>query len=261
MLTWEELENGKKGQLPLPGFTIWPTIAERAFVVLARNWHDEVSKTTKDHGLSRSCDLKAYSCLHLAADWGGEFSEVAQRQASANILLAEAQSSNPWLNRLPWQLCDSFTANRPNSYAHRVFLANLDHHNSSCRTLMIEMCWFIIEKIDMTEARRRLLKNFGDTLMWPLEAAGVAAKSFADADQFFEYAETNAPIDLFHERLRALNSEQYYSRLEKLKDTGITTAQASLWRTEIECRTLIEKSCLGLKGRISETGTGPVYRV
>lgn len=66
-LSWEDLEAGKPSQLAL--FTPFPTIAERAFLALARKWYADVQANTY---IFWSADILALSCLLLA--WNGRLS-------------------------------------------------------------------------------------------------------------------------------------------------------------------------------------------
>jgi hypothetical protein len=55
-LSWEEVEAGKAGQLPLPLADLLPTLGERTFLTLARRWHDEMQREQNDLLGSRSTE-------------------------------------------------------------------------------------------------------------------------------------------------------------------------------------------------------------
>lgn len=238
--TWEELEDGQAGQLGFPGLSSAsaPTIAERAFVRLAREWHAEASRNPIKHPLPRAVDVLALSCLLLSVEWGHEFSIVARDQIAINRIFAENRGSRSWHDGLSWNLCmDSRWGYATRGYSLEVLTSNLSHHDSSIRAWMMEIGWFVRSWLDSAEATRRLLKNVADTLLDTGMAFGLAARLFVNADEFMAIAREFVPPSSFE--------DQYQSRLKFLSDYGILETQAPFWRLECRCRHTIESAVLG----------------
>jgi len=97
--SWEDLETAKPGQLAL--FTPFPTVAERAFLVLARKWNVDVQAGDRNISLPREVDILALSCLLLAVEWGDKFTDVARHQMESNRGAAAARREPSWYDQLP----------------------------------------------------------------------------------------------------------------------------------------------------------------
>ncbi len=239
-LTWEDLETGKPGQLELPGFTPFPIVAERSFLVLARKWHVDVQAVGKDISLPREVDILALSCLLLAVEWGCKFTDVARQQMESNREAAAARGYQSWYDRLPWELCQaSFTmVTPPESVAVKKLTVNLDNHHSSIRCWMMEIGWIARSWLSAPEAIPLLLKNLADTLGGPFKAAALAVAMVSTPDEFWTLAR-DFKFDRF--------DEQYARRLKLLEVHGIFDVQASFWMLEAQCRKAIADAVLGLK--------------
>lgn len=245
--TWNDHERRMAEQPHLPGLISAPTVAERAFVALAHRWQEEVEHTPKDRALPRATDVLALACLTLSVEWGSEFSEVAADQMEFNRVLAAGWRTVAWADTLPWELCQaSFLATPMEAPAVQLLTANLDHGNSSVRTWMMEIGWFVRRWLDPDEASRRLLNNLGSTIFQPFMAAGLAACLFATIDDFLAFARSYAMP-------RGFLEDQYRGRVEEIKATSILNAQAPFWQLECECRRIIEQASLGL--RLSTDGS------
>lgn len=241
-VTWEELEDGREGQLGFPGLSSAsaPTIAERAFLTLAREWHVEAERTPKDHRLPHSADILALSCLLLSVEWGAEFSAVATRQMETNRLLVANRMTVSWDDELSWELCAASRLTFPmESPAAQLLTANLYHHKSSIRIWMMEIGWFARPWLDPDEATRRLLDNLATTLGEPFMAAGLAARFFATNDDFLAFAHSYAAPSAYQ--------EQYRDRLSFITGYGILQIQAPFLQLDCECRQAIEQASLGLR--------------
>jgi hypothetical protein len=237
-LSWEDLESGKPGQPALPGFTLAPTVAERAFLVLSRQWHMEVQAAPKNAPLPRAVDTLALSCLLLAVEWGCEFTDVARQQIETN-LEAEAGRYPSWYDQLLWELCQA-SFMRVETFPLEKLTVNLDHHNSSIRYWLMQMGWVARPWLSAPEAMPRLLKNLADTLGYPFEAAGLAAALMPTVDEFWTWArDFRHPDSGF--------AEQYADRLKFVEDFGILEMQAPFWNLEAQCRKTITDAVLSLR--------------
>lgn len=243
MMTWEQIEDGRPGQLSFPAFIPVPTMAERAFLTLAREWASLAEKTPQGNADPRSADERALSCLLLCVERGTEFTEVACQQMESNRKAAATRGQLSWMNELPWKLCQSANLMSPPSERRAVeeLTANLDHHNSSIRCWMMEIGWFVVPWLNPVEASVRLLKNLADTLCGPFMAAGLATRFFEKPESFFDFAKTFKPPAGFE--------AQYQNRLKTVEDSGILEMQADFWQTEAICRQHIERAVLGLRMR------------
>jgi hypothetical protein len=241
-LTWEDLERQSSGQLQLPGLTYAPTVAERAFLTLAREWQVQVQGTPEGRPLPHSADVLALSCLLLSAEWGTEFSAVATSQMEINRLLVAIRQTPSSYDELPWELCEASRLTAPSdSQAVQWMTESLDHPDSSIRIWMMKIGWFTRPWLSPDKAPRRLLNNLATTLGGPFMAAGLAARFFATTDDFMEFAQSYvAPL--------AYN-DQYQDRLRCISEYGILEVQAPFWQLECECRWAIEQVSLGLRLR------------
>jgi hypothetical protein len=235
--SWEDLETGKPGQLEL--FTPFPTVAERAFLVLARKWHVDVQAVDKSTALPRVIDQLALSCLLLAVEWGDKFTDVARHQMETNREMAAVRREPSWYDQLPWELCQaSFMVTPPETVAVERLTVNLDNHHSSIRCWMMEIGWITRSWLAAPEAIPLLLKNLADTLGGPFKAAALAVALVSTPDEFWTLAR-----DFKYDRF----DEQYARRLKLLEVHGIFDIQASFWKLEAQCRKAIADAVLGLR--------------
>ncbi|MBU0714220.1 MAG: hypothetical protein KJ964_02545 [Verrucomicrobia bacterium] len=244
IMTWEEIEQGCPGQLDLniPKLIPIPTVAERAFLVLAREWQADYEAQTAPRRLTSHMGDLALACLLLAVESGSKFTDVARQQMEINRLTAAAYDHPSWMNELPWELCQLSHLMSPlQSDAVDELTANLDHHNSSIRCWMMELGWFVVPWLNPVEATARLLKNLADTLIGQFRAAGLAARLLDKSEEFMAFARSFTPPDSFE--------DQYQNRLKRVKELGIQAVQAPFWETEAICRKEIERAVFGFRIR------------
>jgi hypothetical protein len=77
----------KETPIKKPLYPTSPTIAEYAFLALARRWYADVEENTY---IFRSADILALSCLLLSVEWGQKFTDVARERMETNRKAAEA---------------------------------------------------------------------------------------------------------------------------------------------------------------------------
>jgi hypothetical protein len=226
-LTWEEVEAGKEGQLPLPGVGECPTLAERAFLVLARNWQVTFKQVPLDSTPPRQADLSLLAALLIAVEHGERFTEVARSQIRDNLELASGRGRGAWLDYLPWSLADASRFVSPElSYEVRELVANLIHHKSEIRVWMMEVGWVVRPWLRRESAMAPLLENVASTLIGVELAWGLAATLFDSAVEFQHEAECWIPSDF---------KDQYGDRLLRLKDSTLS-CQAPFWELETSLR-------------------------
>ncbi len=127
----------------------------------------------------------------LSVEWGWNFTDVARNQMDINENISESLRSSPWLDQLPWQLCQASLETTPSgSEAVELLTDNLAHHHSSIRCWMIEIGWISRSLLDVSKAIPLLLKNISDTIFEPFLSAGLAAAIFVKKNdkEFYEMA-------------------------------------------------------------------------
>jgi len=236
-LNWEEVESNCEGQLPLPGIVATPTRAERAFLVLARDWHSRFSGCLNGGAPPRNIDLTALAALLLAVERGAEFTEVAERQIGINFLLPESRGAAAWIDQLPWRLARAAALAKPWRDQELGFLiANLNHHNSALRIWTMEVAWICRAWLDQDEASPPLFENVASTLSGVSRAWGLARALYATNAELVEAARGWIPGEF---------GDQYEVRLERLCADPFST-QAPYWHLESLLRQRIFELMEGL---------------
>lgn len=224
VLSWEEIEAGADGQLPLPGVVEKPTIAERVFLSLARSWARQFDEEPENRPPSRTVDELALCALSIAKDYGPQFTIVAQRQIAANIELTHQRGSGGWLDRMPWSLTQMCSLQPPKDCGQvQELVANINHHNSVIRVWMMEIAWVIRSRLPQEKVLPILLENVASTLAGVDMAWGLAAALFEDRTSFDNAAAAWLPQSHF--------DKQYVERAQDLKDQTFA-CQAGLWKLE-----------------------------
>lgn len=247
VLTWEEVEAGLGGQLPLTGVAETPTSAERVFLALARSWARQFSEVHENRAPSRDLDELALSALALANNYGSQFTIVAQRQVAANIELTHRRGSGGWLDRMTcslMQMCSSRTSE--DCWQLQELVANLNHHNSAIRLWMMEIAWVIRRRLPRETVLPILLENVASTLAGVEMAWGLAAALFEERTAFDDAAAVWLPGNNF--------DQQYAERVQKLRHQTFA-CQAGLWKLEASLYRRLFHSTLedGLQDCIAQT--------
>lgn len=242
-LNWAKREADQPRQLPLPGLADVPTLAERAFIQLAQDWHEGFAVLGREHAPPRVVDELALAAVLLAREHGTSFTNVAWQQAEANLALAEKRPV-PWIDRLPWHLAATARLMRPSEHWGVEDLdGTLNHHNSALRIWTMELAWMVRPWLERDSALPLLLENVASTLAGIEMAWGLAGALFDSTDHFYAAAESWQPGHF---------SEQYAKRVVMFRDRGLLATQASFWMTEAACRCLIADRAM------TPDGVGPV---
>lgn len=224
MLSWQEVESGLDGQLPLPSIVERPSHAEKAFLSLARTWAQQYTPLPKNHPPSRDLDLMALSALVLAFDSKENFTDIAHQEIQNNISLCNNHGSIGWMDSILWSLMQV----RHKSNLHECsqmdqLVANLNHHNSAIRIWMMEIAWIMRTRLPRDRVLPLLLENVASTLGGVDKAWGLAAVLFEDRAAFLKAANNWSPENDFN--------DQYAERVEQLKDKTFA-CQAPFWKLE-----------------------------
>ena len=249
ILSWEDIESGKSGQLSLPGLIPVPTVGERAFLLLARQWYKEILSTDKSKTLPISMDYLGLASILLAVEWGRDFTNVARDQIDINREAIKDRGVLPWVDQISWQICQASLEKTPSkSETVEQLIANLDHHNSSIRCWMLEIGWFIRHWLDASKAIPLLLKNIADTIFGPFMSAGLAAGIAVTEEEFCALAQEFNPPSNYE--------AQYRDRMKQVEELGILEIQSHFWKLETECWKVISQTVLGQR-----LGIPPVTKV
>jgi hypothetical protein len=238
LLTWEDIETAVAGQLNLPGFSVTPPLAERAFLVLARNWAAQYKEQGNPARMTRELRAIELACLLLSVEWGREFTVVATRQTEKNRAIAARHRECSWHCTISWRLCEAARLLNPeNTIVANELLVNLDHGKSDIRCWMMELAWVVRDWLPFGEVMERLLDNIASTLAGSEMAVGLA-RMLCMSDQVLE-----ANIQTFH--TDPVYAQQFENRVARAKELGYANFEKSFWETEAICRRLVEKAILG----------------
>ena len=240
-LSWEEVETGAPGQLNLYSAPL-PTVGERVFVQLAREWrtiHSTHDNAVVQREASRDLEM---SCLWLAVEWGREFTSVAWEEVQTNRTATEQSTvgaNTIWPEALIWSLCSvpRFSCTPTDTSPVETLTQNLGHHTAWLRCWMMEIGWVTRSWLNPSKAMPPLLDNLATTLRGAFMAAGLAVEILQTEDDFWKFARAYVP--------RASYEKQYASRLTELANDGVYSAQTMFWREEARLRRRIEHAILG----------------
>ena len=223
-------------QLNLPNIEE-PGPAERAFLVLARRWHDEFTLVDENHAPPREVDEIALACVLLAVQSGHGFTKIGLDQCELNWELASKRQVS-WFEQLPWELCQaSRTANPLDLRPTEPLVANLDHPNSSIRGWCMKIAWICRSWLDKDMCIPLLLKNVADTLGHVQFAMGLARRLCASTEELEEYIGRYGPPVAF--------ADQFARRIKVFRNIGFFLTQAVPLDLECRCRRLIESAVFG----------------
>lgn len=232
LMTWEEEEAGKTGEVNLPGCTEMPTMAERAFMRLARDWRSSVSAEqdrTQEQGWHE--DTLVLACLLLVVRWGRGFTSLPKNEIMINRHTHRRDYGGDWLDDLAWDLCEYALLNDyDRQIQHRTIealVANLSHDKSSIRVWIVNLAWLFFSEIPAIYNRaavNELLKNVATAIIYWNNSAALASRFFVSPGDFLDYAYQARPSkgwdDQYTDRLNSLKGElttghELFSHLEK----------------------------------------------
>jgi len=239
LMTWEEYENGKDGQLNLPGFTDMPTLAERAFLLLAREWRASKRSSqerTKAQGARE--ETAVLSCLLLANRWGRSFTCLPLNEIQITRHTHRKDNSFDWLDDLGWDLCTYALSDDAARQRQRLtvesLIANMSHGSSSVRGWILDLAWLAQGEIPAIYARQavnELLKNVA--VFCCVCSVALASRFFLKPDDFLAYARQFRPPTDYE--------KQYERNLDRLKGE-LGPSQLGFSQTESECWRLITET-------------------
>lgn len=244
LMSWEEEESGKEGQLNLPAFTDMPTLAERAFILLAREWRKSVRSNEPLTNIQAIREQKTiWACLLLAVRWGHTFTSLPAREVGSNQWSGRHNNKFGWLDRQAWDLCEYCLLKTPRSSPPiRVIdqlVAALSHEDSSTRKRVFDFVWLAVPKIPAAytvAAVQALLRDVAGTLRWHSHAAALASRFFNTRTCFITYAQQFQPTTEY--------AQQYAERLGKV-ERRLADVCTPFIEIENHCWQLITETLLG----------------
>ncbi len=236
LMTWEAYENGKHGQLNLPGFTEMPTLAERAFLLIARAWRSSIRSPqakTKAQGAREETAL--LSCLLLATRWGRTFTPLPLDEIWQNRYTHRQDNHFQWLDDLAWDLCTYSLSDETERLRRNptieTLIANLSHESSSVRAWTLDLAWSAHGEIPALYARQALNELLQNVAVYCCDSsAALASRFFLKPDDFLEYARQYRPPSDYQ--------QQYARNMDRLAGVLRLSNQAFA-KTESDCWSLI----------------------
>jgi hypothetical protein len=235
-----EPEPGQTLQLEFASLALAPTLAERVFLGLARQWQAHLEAQAEPRKITPDMDNLALACLLLAVEWGKDFTPGIRAQAMHNRDQVEGHSPIPLLDQLPWNLCLCANSKKPphKQNAVRELTDHLDHPQSGVRLWCMKVAWFVFPWLDRNDTLPLLLTNVADKLGYVSQAVGLASRFFDTPESFFAFAREFEPESYV---------TQYDQRLVQIKEQGLASYQSYFWEAEAQCRKIIEQACLGTR--------------
>jgi hypothetical protein len=238
-------------------------VAESCLLQLAQYYSAHCSKPPVEEARSRSVDEASFACLLICESYACLLSDEA-----INVLLscrkAIPSSNNPvlWLDILPWDLAIDALRSNPGrtekqlefNYSGKYWVLapsgmsmspvnflveNLTHHNSSIRSFVLELAWFVRKRIPFEKAARALLKNVADTLGYWDWSLGFCSCLFENEEQFWAFADAFEPPHEFF--------VQYHDRLKTVHEDKLLQCRYHFIELELKLRQMIDEWALSLK--------------
>lgn len=218
------------------------TLAEQAFVTLARQWRDMAEKAGRDGDLPGQADMVSLACLLLAVEWGWGFSKAADSLRRENDSLARQRlKAGPYaiLDMYVWELCEGGIADESlraeSMYSLRE---NMTHHNSAIRKRIMTMAWMVRHWFTSDDEIALLLKNVADTLCGFRMAFGLARGLCVIDEELELFVVWFNPPDGF--------ADQFADRITMFREEGFVLSQKELWECEARCRRMTQKAVFGM---------------
>jgi len=238
-------------------------VAESCLLQLTQYYCANCSKQPGEGSWPRSVDEASFACLLICESYACFLSDEAIN-ALLSCRKAIPSSNNPvlWLDILPWDLAIDALRSNPGrtekqlefKYSGKYWVLapsgmsmspinflveNLTHHNSSIRSLILELTWFVRKRIPSEKAARALLKNVADTLGYWDWSLGLCSSLFENEEQFLAFADAFEPPHEF--------MEQYRDRLKGVHEDKLRQCRYHFIELELELRRLIDGWALSLK--------------
>jgi hypothetical protein len=238
-------------------------VAESCLLQLTQYYCANWPKPSNKGSRSRSIDEVSFACLLICEGYAHFLSDEAIN-ALLSCRKAVPSSNNPvlWLDILPWDLAIDALRSNPDrtekqlefNYSGKYWalapsgmsmspvnflVENLTHHNSSIRSLILELAWFVRKRIPLEKAARALLKNVADTFVYWDQSLGLCSSLFENEAQFWAFSDAFEPPQSF--------LEQYRDRLGGVHEDKLSHCRYHFIELELKLRQMIDEWALSLK--------------
>ncbi len=238
-------------------------VAESCLLQLTQYYCANCNKLPDKRSWSRLVDEASLACLLICENYASFLSDEAIN-ALLSCRKAVPSSNNPvlWLDILPWDLAIDALRSNPGrtekqlefNYSGKYWVLapsgmsmspikflveNLAHPNSTIRSFIFELAWFVRERIPFEKAAKALLKNAADTLSYWDKSVGLCSSLFENEEQFWSFAHAFEPPHDF--------MEQYQYRLKVVRENKLGLCRCSFIELELKLRQMIDGWALSLK--------------
>ncbi len=238
-------------------------VAESCLLQIAQYYCANCNRLPGKGFQSRSADEASLACLLICESYASFLSDEAIN-ALLSCRKAIPSSNNPvlWLDVLPWDLAIDALRSNPGSTEKQLefnysgkywvlapsgmsmspvnfLVENLTHPNSSIRSVILDLAWFVKKRIPFEKAARALLKNAADTLSYWDRSLGLCSALFENEEQFWAFADNFQPPQDF--------MGQYQDRLRSAHEGKPRVLQCYFTELELELRRMIDGWALSLK--------------
>jgi hypothetical protein len=237
------------------------SIAENCLLQFTQYYCANCNKQPGEGAWSRSVDEASFACLLICESYASFLSDEA-----INTLLscrkAVPSSNNPvlWLDILPWDLAIDALRSNPGrtekqlefNYSGKYWVLapsgmsmspinflveNLTHPNSSVRSFILELTWFVRKRIPLEKTAKVLLRNVAETdVTWDW-SLGLCSSLFENEERFWGFAGAFKPSPSF--------SEQYQDRLKKAREDRLLQCRCHFIELELKLRQMMDQWALG----------------
>ena len=238
-------------------------VAESCLLQLTQYYCANCNNQSAEGSWSRSVDEASFACLLICENYASILSDEAIN-ALLSCRKAIPSSNNPdlWLDILPWDLAIDALRSNPGRNENQLefnysgkywvlapsgmsmspinfLVENLTHHNSSIRSFVLELTWFVRKRIPFEKTARVLLKNVADTLGYWDWSLGLCSSLFEKEEQFWTFADAfEPPHDFF---------EQYHDRLKNGHEEKLMQCRYHFIELELKLRQMIDEWALSLR--------------
>jgi hypothetical protein len=237
-------------------------VAESCLLQLTRYYCTNCNRQPDGRSWSRSVDESSLACLLICESYPSFLSDETIHALLA-CRKAVPSSNNPvlWLDILPWELAIDALRSNPDrtekqlefNYSGKYLVLtpsgmsmspinslveNLTHPNSSIRSFIFELTWFVRKRIPSEKAARALLKNVADTLNYWDWSLGLCSSLFENEEAFWTFADAFEPPHEFF--------EQYHNRLKIVHEDKLLQSRYHFIELELKLRQMIDEWAFSL---------------
>ncbi len=238
------------------------SIAESCLLQFTQYYRANCNKQPGEGTWSRSVDEASFACLLICESYAAYLSDE-----TINVLLscrkAIPSSNNPvlWLDILPWDLAMDALRSNPGrtekqlefNYSGKYWVLapsgmsmspinflveNLTHQNSSIRSFVLELTWFVKKRVPLEKTARALLRNVAETVVYWDWSLGLCSSLFENEERFWAFADAFIPPREF--------SEQYQDRLKVAHENRLLQCRCHFIGLELKLRQMMDQWALSL---------------